>query len=156
MVFPRRPKAAYRIDYGERWDAGIIDLEPPRVGRAFPVLLPQVDGDGNDLGGIRMPEVAVPLATYTGWNLRHPDVGAPEELSRLVGSYIPFARTRAERERAGDPRPSIEERYRSRAEYLGLAAEAAVKLAAEGYLLGEDVPALVRRAAEQWDHAQKR
>jgi alpha/beta hydrolase family protein len=102
-----------------------------------------------------MPEIAAPLATYTGWNLRDPKIGAPQELARLSGSYIPFARTRAEREHASDPRPSIEERYSNRAAYLGLFAEAALKLIKEGYLLAEDLPALLNRAGEHWDFATK-
>jgi hypothetical protein len=151
--FPQRPKEAYRVDYGPQFKQGVISLEPPRVGKPFPILAPQVDRDGNERAGIRMPEIAAPLATYTGWNLRDPKIGAPQELVRLSGSYIPFARTRAERERAGDPRLSIEERYPSRAAYLGQFAEAALKLIKDGYLLAEDLPALLNRAGEHWDFA---
>ena len=73
----------------------------------------------------------------------------------FAGSYIPFARTRVERERAGDPRLSIEERYQSRAHYLGMVAEAGLKLVKEGYLLAEDLPVLLTRASEQWAYATK-
>jgi hypothetical protein len=83
-------------------------------GAVQPLLVSQVDADGNELGGIRLPEVAVPLATYTGWNFRSPDIGGTSRLLGNTGSYIPFARTRAERETRGDPRKSIEERYPSR------------------------------------------
>jgi len=155
VEFPRTIHEAYRVDYGPHWRQGIITLEPPRVGNAFPVMVPQVDRDGIDLGGVRMPEVAVPLATYTGWNPRDPRIGAQNELVDFAGSYIPFARTRAERERAGDPRLSIEERYPNRAQYLGMVAEAGVKLIKEGYLLAEDLPLLLDRAAEQWAYATK-
>jgi hypothetical protein len=120
------------------------------------MMVPQVDSDGIDLAGIRMPEVAAPLATYTGWNLRDPEIGAPGEIIDFLGSYIPFAKTRAGRERARDGRPSIEERYASRGEYLGAVSEATIKLIKEGFLLAEDMPALVTRAGAHWDWAIKR
>ncbi|HEX8185028.1 MAG TPA: alpha/beta hydrolase domain-containing protein, partial [Blastocatellia bacterium] len=130
---PRTIHEAYRVDYGPQFKQGIQSLEPPRVGKPFPAMVPQVDRDGIDLAGIRMPEVAVPLATYTGWNYRDPRTGSPNELVDFAGSYIPFARTRAERERTLDPRLSIEERYQGREQYLGLFAEAALKLVKDGY-----------------------
>ena len=73
------------------------------------------DGDGNETSGIRLPPIAVPLATYTGWNLY---ARVPSELCDRDGSYIPFAKTKAERDATDDPRPSIEERYGSRADYV--------------------------------------
>ena len=76
--------------------------------------MPQVDADGNELAGVKMPEVSVPLATYTGWNLFNADSGPTSLLSSMQGSYIALPRTRADRERAKDPRSSIEERYQSR------------------------------------------
>ncbi len=85
---PQRKREAYRLDFS---------VEPPQAGAPFPTFVPQVDADGNDLGGIKMPEVAVPLASYTGWNLRSPSIGAPTELLSFVGSWIPFARGREER-----------------------------------------------------------
>ena len=94
-------------------------LNPPPAERApmgwpLPLLVPEVDEDGNERAGIRLPEVAVPLATYTGWNFRKPEIGSPNELVSLLGSSIPFAPTRAAREAAKDPRRSIEERYHRR------------------------------------------
>lgn len=152
--FPSSVPAMYRVDFGPRFETeGIIDYEPPRVGSAFPVLQTQVDADGNEIAGIRLPDIVVPLATYTGWNLRAPETGAPTEVAGLLGSYIPFPRTRAERERTGDPRLSIEERYDSREHYLGLYAEAALKLIAEGYLLAEDLAAILQQAQRHWDWA---
>jgi hypothetical protein len=156
VKFPLTLHEAWRVDYGPQWKTkGIITNEPPRVGKAFPVMVPQVDADGIDLGGVRMPEVAAPLATYTGWNPRDPRTGAPEQLVDFAGSYLPFAKTKAERERAGDPRLSLEERYLNRAHYLGLVTEAALKLVKDGYLLAEDLPAVIARAAEHWDDATK-
>jgi hypothetical protein len=156
ISFPRTAHEAWRVDYGSQWKTqGIIAYEPPRIGKAFPVMVPQVDADGIDLGGIRLPEVAVPLGTYTGWNPRHEQSGATDQLVDFAGSYIPFARTKTERQRTGDPRLSIEERYPQRAHYLGQIAEAALKLVKEGYLLPEDVPALIERAGRYWEHTMK-
>jgi hypothetical protein len=146
---------AYRVHYGRLWNNGIVDVEPPRVGKPFPVMVPQVDQDGIDLAGIRMPEVAVPLATYTGWNPRAPQTGAPEELVDFVGSYIPFPRTKAEREQTGDPRLSIEERYHDRSHFLELCNTSANALMKEGFILAEDVPSLIARAKKYWDYATK-
>ena len=75
--------------------------EPPRIGTPFPALVPRVSvEDGNETSGVRPVDLRVPLATYTGWNLRSPDIGAPDMLSDMRGSFIPFARTRAERDAA--------------------------------------------------------
>jgi hypothetical protein len=154
--FTRMIHEAWRVDYGPEFKTkGVIANEPPRIGKAFPVMAPQVDQDGIDLSGVRMPEVAVPLATYTGWNPRDPATGAPEQLVDFTGSYIPFAKTKAERIRSGDPRLSLEERYTGRAQYLGLVAESALKLIRGGYLLAEDLPSLVERAGQQWDFVTK-
>lgn len=119
----------------------------------LPFLVPQVDADGNELAGIRVPEAVVPLATTTGWNFRSARVGNPAVLYPLIGSYIPFARTRAEREARGDPRPSIAERYRGRDDYLRRIDAAARELVKGGYLLDVDLPAIRERAARHWDHA---
>ena len=149
--FSTRIHKAYRADYGPQWKSGIVTLEPPKIGKAFPMLVSQVDRDGNETGGLKMPEVAVPLATYTGWNLFNEKSGPTEEISSMAGSYLPFSRTRTERERTRDPRLSIEERYHSREQYLGLVSEAALKLIEQGYLLDRDLPAILRQAAERWD-----
>ncbi len=149
---PTELHKAYRVFYGESFASkGVIAVDPPEVNGAFPLLVPQVDRDGNELGGVKMPEISVPLATYTGWNLFNADSGPTSLLSSMQGSYIPLARTRAERERAKDPRPSIEERYQSRDQYLGLVTTAAKELAKGGYLLQEDVPAVVDHAGRHWD-----
>lgn len=162
VKFPRLPNVtapgaasihkAYRVDYGPDFIAkGIISQEPPKVKSAFPMLVPQVDADGNDVPGIRMPEIAVPLATYLGWNFYNERSGPTTELVSLTGSMIPFARTRADRERSNDPRPSIEERYTSREQYLELIGKSANDLAAKGYLMKEDIPRIVEQAGTRWD-----
>jgi hypothetical protein len=132
---PANIHKAYRVDYGPDFiTKGIISHEPPQVQSAYPMLVPQVDSDGNDIAGIRMPEITVPLATYLGWNFFNERSGPTTELAPLTGSFIPFPRTRAERERTQDPRPSIEERYHSRDHYLELITKSANKLASQGYL----------------------
>ncbi len=144
---------AYRADYGPRFTReGIVTLEPPRIGKAFPVLVPQVDADGNDRAGVRMPELSVPLATYTGWNLFNARSGPANVLSSMQGSYIPLLRTRAERERAGDPRLSIEERYRDKDHYVSLVSKAAQELVDQRFLLSEDVARIVGNAGRHWDY----
>jgi hypothetical protein len=152
VALPARQQKAYRADYGSEFrTAGIVTREPPALGAAFPTLVPQVDSDGNETSGIRLPVVAVPLATLTGWNLRRLELGAPEELFSMVGSTIPFARTAADRKKAADPRPSIEERYESRADYLAKFEAAARELAKSGYVLEGDVEKIVVRGAAMWD-----
>jgi hypothetical protein len=152
VSLPTRFEKAYHVDYGPEFRTkGIISIEPPKVGTAFPLLLPQVDTDGNETAGIRMPELAVPLATYAGWNMRAKEIGAPDEMYSMVGSWIPFAKTKAEREQKHDPRPSIEERYANRAQYLQLVGAAARRLVETGYLLDRDVPALIDHSGAEWD-----
>ena len=152
VSLPQTIQKAYRVDYGTAFrSAGVITIEPPRVGRAFPVLLPQVDADGNETSGLRMPGIQVPLATYSGWNLRTPDIGAPDEMNSMQGSFIPFPRTRAERELRHDPRPSIQERYTGRADFLQKIEASARDLAAGGYLLVDDIPHIVEHSAIEWD-----
>ncbi|MFO1271568.1 MAG: alpha/beta hydrolase domain-containing protein [Rubrivivax sp.] len=125
----------------------------PDASKRYRTLVSATDADGNEVAGIRLPDIAVPLATYTGWNLYAPPF--PEgELCDRDGSFVPFAATRAEREKAGDPRPSIEERYASHAEYLQRVKEAAAELVASRLLLQEDAAAYVERAAS--DAVKKR
>src|SRR5581483_7482248 len=115
---PQEANRAYRLDYGRNWRAGILSVQPPKVGASFPVLLPQVDVDGNELAGVRLPEITVPLATYTPWNLRDPSIGAPAQRVSFEGSYLPFPKTPEERRQRRDPRKSIAERYAGRSDYL--------------------------------------
>ena len=150
---PARMMQPYRLDYGPDFRTrGIVTLQPPRMGGAFRPLVLQVDRDGNELAGIRLPVIRVPLATYTGWNLRHPDIGSPAELYSMVGSFIPFPGTRRERLQAGDPRLSIAERYASRDAYLRRIRTEAGRLARQRYIIGSDIPHLARQAAELWDY----
>src|SRR5262245_32964815 len=120
---------------------------------ALPHLVPQVDRDGNELGGIRDPDVAAPLATTTGWNFRDPSVGNPHDIYQLLGSYIPFAPTKTARHASGDPRLSIEERYHGADDYLQKIRSSAMELIRQRYLLAEDLDAIVERAKSHWNFA---
>jgi len=127
-----------------------INVELPQVGQPFGVLVPQSDADGNDLGGVRLPELQVLLATYTGWNLRDPSIGAPEQRVSFLGSWIPLSKTAEDRKKAGDPRPSIAERYASQADYMSKFEQAAKKLIEQRFLLQEDLPAILERGKLEW------
>jgi hypothetical protein len=149
---PKRHQMAWRADYGPEFRShGIVTHEPPKLGNAFPTLVPQVDADGNETSGLRLPEIQVPLGTYTGWNLRDASIGSPEEIFNMVGSFFAFARTKAEREQKRDPRPSIEERYASREAYLSKVTDAAKTLVTQRYILAQDIPLLEQHAVKQWD-----
>jgi hypothetical protein len=148
---PQRVHQALRLDFGPQWKKRIITKQPPGIGKPFPVFVPQVDKDGNDLGGVRLPELEVPLATYTGWNLRDPKTGMPNERVSFLGSWLPLPKTRNE----NDSRTPIAERYSSRDEYLKKFTEAANRLVTERFLLKEDVDALVKRGGDEWDFVTK-
>ncbi len=116
---------------------------PPRLDTFYETRVSAVDADGNEVAGIRLPPIAVPLATFTGWNLYR---AQPLELADRDGSLVPFARTRQEREAAGDPRPSLDERYGSREAYVARVEAAAAALVAERLLLPADAAAYVKAA----------
>ena len=144
---PASPSRLPLYDYGPGFDQGLVTEHPPQPvpGKEYTVQMPQVDEDGNDLGGLRSPEVMVPIGTHTGWNLRRAGF-AEGDLASLAGSFVPFARTRAEREANGDPRRSIDERYASHEEYVRQMAEAVRQLQAAGFLLEEDAERYVEAA----------
>ncbi|MDA0365189.1 MAG: alpha/beta hydrolase domain-containing protein [Chloroflexi bacterium] len=137
------------LDFGP--EPYIASQLPPRMGPPYPLFASAVDSDGNELRGIRHPDLAVPLATHTGWNVRDPDTGGVGQYVALTGSTIPFARTAGEREAAGDPRPSIAERYASRDDYLGRVRAYAEQLVGERYMLAGDVDSVVEAAGQRWD-----
>jgi len=149
--YPRRHARPRRVDFGADAEMRRISVVPPRVGGAYGTRVSAVNADGNEVSGVILPELTVPLATHTGWNLRHPDAGGDRQLLVFAGATLPFAKTSAAREAAGDPRPAIAERYGSRAEYLARVREAARVLVKEGYLLEEDVETSAAFAARMWD-----
>ncbi|MCU0229168.1 MAG: hypothetical protein MUF01_16175 [Bryobacterales bacterium] len=147
-----RIQKAYRVDYGPKfWRDGIIDQEPPVLGKEFPLLVPQVNADGNEMAGVHTVELLAPLATYTGWNPFRANTGPTRELSSMVGSFIPFARTKQEATANSDPRKPVDARYRNRDDYQRQARGAAARLVGDGFLLAEDVDAAVKRAMRTWD-----
>jgi hypothetical protein len=140
------------FDWGPEYlTKGIVAWEPGHAGGAYPVLVPQVDADGNDVGGVRVPELVWPLMTYTGWNPRSPSIGSPGQQYSQTGSQAPFARTKTEREKTGDPRRSISERYSSKFQYEGRIEAAARQLVSQRFLLEDDVDDVVRLAGRHWD-----
>jgi hypothetical protein len=120
---------------------------PELIGKS---AVSRVDADGNELEGIRLPELQVPLATSAGWNVRHPENGGEGQMSDMIGSTIPFARTAAERANSADPRPSIEERYSGRDDYQAQVRSAAERIASERFLLPGDIDLSVANAGALW------
>jgi len=138
------------LDYGKNILGGKIAIHPPRqVGSgAYKILVPKVDADGNDRAGIRLPAIEAPTGTYTGWNLR-PRGLAEDELSGLLGSYIPFAKKRSQRRKTGDPRLSLEERYKDNADYVRQVSRAVRILVEQRYLLPEDAERMIAEAKKR-------
>ncbi|RZP30199.1 hypothetical protein EVA25_00120 [bacterium] len=127
------------VDYGSDFaETRRIDHHPPkRTEDRYGVRVPVLDADNNERGVLRMPAVSVPVATYTGWNLRNPGIGVPEALLGLAGGYLEFPKTERDRVASGDPRRSIEERYSDFNAYLEKTMRAADTLILTGYLLEE-------------------
>lgn len=157
--FPRIPLINYPkiiqqpslLDFGRRWvSEGIADVQPPAAGSHYVVLVPRCGPDGNELGCLSPPEVAVPMGTHTGWNLRRAEYGAANDLVSLGGSYIPFAVTKAQRDFTGDPRLSLEERYGNVTTYLQQLRKQCEQLEATGYLLREDTRRLMEQQEQRF------
>ncbi|WP_051670702.1 alpha/beta hydrolase domain-containing protein [Bryobacter aggregatus] len=144
LTLPPPNLKVYQLDFS---------TEPPQIGPQYATLVPAVDEDGIDKAGIRLPLVAAPLATYTGWNYRHPNAGAPSQLQGETGAILPFALSRATRNIHTDTRLSIGERYPTREHYLGLIAEAARKLVKSGLMLVEDIPDTLDLASTHYEWA---
>jgi len=147
--FPEHLRRLFRFDFGSV--DGVITKFPPVIGNPYPNFVSRVDQDGNEVAGIRLPDIEVPLATHCGWNLRHPNTGGAGQTIGLSGSTIPFPVTEAERKEAGDPRLSIEERYVNKQGYLDRVQLAAEALVNQGYLLPEDIATVSQDADERYD-----
>ncbi|RXH54450.1 MULTISPECIES: alpha/beta hydrolase domain-containing protein [Acidobacteriaceae] len=152
LEFPSYTPQNWRMDFGKEFAvSGVPTIEPPKLGPEYPVLVPQVDEDGNDRGGIALPFVAVPLGTFTGWNYELPKLESFHYLAGLIGSFQQFACTKADRDRSGDPRLSIAERYADRADYLAKVHAASLALVGRKLLLAEDLGAIEKESEGFWD-----
>ena len=160
QVFDRIPGANYperhalprRRDYGMHKEREEVTQLPPTVGQPYGTRVAAVDTDGNEIAGITLPEIAVPLATHTGWTLRHPDIGGAQQLLMFAGGTIPFAPDETARHASADPRPSIAARYASRDDYLARVRQAAEQLVQARYLLAEDIDVCLAQASKFWDY----
>ena len=138
------------LDFGSRWQSKrIVDLQPPIARGDYTVLVPRSGPDGNELGCLSAPEVAVPVATYTSWRLRDEKGPAANQLYSLSGSYIPFPVTKADRDKSSDPRKSVEERYGTLEKYLIQLAAQCDAYEKAGYLLKEDTERILQTQRER-------
>jgi hypothetical protein len=148
--YPEVIQAPSVLDLGPDWlEQGLVALQPPRIAGRYRVLAPKCDADGNDLGCLSPPEVAVSVATYTGWNLRHHSIGAENELVGLNGSYIRFPATTKDQSERGDPRRSLEERYGDWATYRAKLEARCREMIQARYLLDEDAEPILKREEER-------
>jgi len=146
-----------RLDFGPRFASdGVADRVPPLRGRPFETRVPAPDSDGNDRGGVRLVELQVPLGTHTGWNRRSAETGFAWATARFDGSFVPFARTEAERRASGDPRPSIASRYPARNDFISKVRAAAKRQLVAGFLLSEDVERAVSENVSLYDRIMAR
>jgi len=152
---PHEANEAFHLDFGAHWREGIVSEQPPKVGAAFPVLVPQVDADGNERDGVRLPQITVPLATYLSWNLRDPSIGAPDQRVSFEASYLVFPKTAADRQKSGDPRKSIGERYANREAYLAAFVRAVDALVKQRWILEEDRARVIQDGERDWDDIVK-
>jgi hypothetical protein len=147
LAMARGPNEKPRLDFGPDVDKGIISKAlPVALKDRYRVLVPSVDADGNETAGLALPDITVPTGTAMGWSVRSEFGGGTGELCYLDGAFIPFAKTKAEREAMNDPRPSLAERYRDNADYSERVKAAATALERDGYLLPEDAKRIVQRA----------
>ena len=140
------------LDLGPRQHEG-IGRYPARPGKIYPAYVSAVDENGNEIGGIRLPDLTVPLGTFTGWNTRAAETGAAGQIMKMQGITCFFAPTKGERESLDDPRTSIAERYPNKGAYLEQVRAAAEKLVDERFVLAEDVDNILADAAERYDLA---
>jgi Alpha/beta hydrolase domain len=147
---PAELPALTALDLGPDSDRGIGRYPARPFGVPYPSVVSALDDDGNEIAGVRLPDVSVPVATHLGFNPRHPATGGAGQIIDYSGSSVPFPRTAAERERLGDPRASLEERYPSLAAYEAMVRTAAEELVDQRLLLPEDVELCVRVARRRY------
>jgi hypothetical protein len=148
---PSAPPPAWQLRLGPEYRSQGILAEPPRLGPRYPLLVPQVDGDGNELGSWRGMAMSVPLGTYTAWNYQYPALASFGYLAGLQGAFIPFAATEADRRKTGDPRLSLSERYGGLSGYMQAADRAAQLQISSGFLLPEERQRALMSMIISWD-----
>jgi len=131
-----------------------VAVYPAIEGEPFNTMVSAVDQDGNEIAGIRHPDIQVPLGTHTGWTMRHNQIGGEGHFIPLQGAVVPFPLTQESARSTHDPRRAIDERYPSKTSYLASIDEVAQKLVADGYLLEEDIPQVLGDAGQRWDAFQ--
>lgn len=147
--YPKVIQQAYIADFGANFSTTkFITQHPPIIQETYPIYLPKLDTDNNELGMLKVPAVAVPTGTYTGWNLRTKKMGAAGSLLRLTGGYIPFPKTNKEKRTTNDSRKAIEERYPNFDFYFEAYKRATNDLVQQGYLLEEEVKGILELAVK--------
>ncbi len=149
---PERLWVLREVDLGPDAEKG-VGRYPVEEGRVYPCFVSAIDADGNEVAGIRLPDITVPVATHAGWNTRAPETGAPEQIVPMQGLSIFFPPDAASKEAANDPRASIQERYSSRDEYLSEVRGHAERLVDQRYLLADDIDVIVDACARRYDTA---
>jgi hypothetical protein len=147
---PVGPNTYELLNFGATFTSmgGVRSIEPPLLGPSYLMFVPKADADGLDIAGVRPMQIRVPLGTSTGWNVRNAEHRPEDSLCGLTGTYKPFAMTRAERQATGDPRLSLEERYRNHGGFVSAVAHAARDLVTARFLLEEDAERYIKGAAE--------
>ncbi|WP_405051806.1 alpha/beta hydrolase domain-containing protein [Sphingomonas sp.] len=153
VVVPAGPPPVWQLRFGPAYRSEGVMSEPPQLGPRYPLLVPQVDDDGNELGSWRGMAMSVPLGTYTAWNHQNSGTEPFGILSGLQGAFIPFPVTQADRARSGDPRPSVSERYGGLGGYMRAAERAAEAQIAAGFLLPEERERALTSMRLNWDRA---
>jgi len=141
---------AHRVDYGPQWQDGIINKQPPKVGEPFTSKVSQLDEKGNEKAGIRNVEIRVPLATYLPWSKRYDKPANTGEIDDFRGLFVPLPLTERSAQMKNDGRPSVQELYQSKDDYMNEVKRAIRVLQYEKFLLEEDVDMVRQRAEELW------
>ena len=154
QVTPDRSKlwVIRAMDLGGRSENG-VGIYPTKEYERYACLVSSVDMDGNELGGIRLPDLTQPVGTHSGWNVRHPKTGAPDQPVPMIGFSRWFPPTETDRASADDPRPSIQTRYIDRDTYTDLVTQDAQQLSDDGYILESDIDIVVKNAVDRYDVA---
>jgi hypothetical protein len=150
LLDPEQLSTVRDVNPGPDFERGIVRY-PLDAGEVRPTYVSRIDTDFNEVAGIKLPDISVPVGSHSGWNPRHPDIGAPGQAVNFMGFTRFFPATEAQRERVEDPRAAVESRYADRDEYLGRVRQAALALAEQRYLLAEDVDHVVENSAARYD-----